>query len=60
MNIGRKEVVRMVTSITSIRCLCYKPERIIIFLTYGCYLGGSIGGSTSIRDQVRGSTYEGF
>ena len=26
VNIGLKEVVRMVTSIPSIRCLCYKPE----------------------------------
>ena len=26
LNIGLKEVVRMVTSIPFIRCLCYKPE----------------------------------
>ena len=32
VNIGLKEVVRMVTSIPSIRCLCYKPERMRIFL----------------------------
>ena len=28
---GLKEVVRMVTSIPFIRCLCYKPERIRIY-----------------------------
>ena len=28
LNIGLKEVVRMVTSIPLIRCLCYKPEPI--------------------------------
>ena len=33
VNIGPKEVVRMVTSILLIRCLCYKPERIIIFFS---------------------------
>ena len=30
--IGLKEVVRMVTSILLIRCLCYKPERINLFI----------------------------
>ena len=28
VNIGLKKVVRMVTSIPLIECLCYKPERI--------------------------------
>ena len=28
VNIGLKDVVRMVASIPSIRCLCYEPERI--------------------------------
>ena len=30
MNIGLKRLVRMVTSISFTRCLCYKPERFII------------------------------
>ena len=30
VNVGLKDVSRMVTSIPSIRCLCYKPERIIL------------------------------
>ena len=34
VNIGLKEVVKMVTSILLIICICYKPERIRIFLSF--------------------------
>ena len=52
VNIGLKEVVRMVTSIPLIRCLCYKPECIRPFSFWELLKQGYWGSEPQIQALV--------